>query len=185
MTLAFLTSLAHAADTAPVPADDGHAVRELVAAVPFHLDTPTTWTMTASPRSVDEGLLLELRADPRWLVPRDAATPLLYVGDTPAFPFNWDHVGGCAVVWVPGPVDLATTEIYFGSSELAERVDAARGAAEREAARRVGVRPFAPARVASVLSPTLSAHGFDEIEALAMRRVRDCTASPEDLERGR
>lgn len=185
MTVVLLAALARAADDAPadtpVPADDGHAVRALVAAIPFHLATPTTWTMTASPRPVDRGVLLELRADPGLLVPRDAASPLLYVGETPAFPFNWDHVGGCAVVWVPGPVDLGSTEIWFGSDRLAERVDAAWGVAERRAARAAGVRPFPAADVAAALAPELSVASFDEIEALARKRVRACTSTPEDL----
>ncbi len=182
--IAWITAALAAPVAEPVRVvDTGRSVTGLTFVRPFELATPAEWTVTAHPEPVTRGILLELRADPTLLRARDVGASVLYVGERPAFPFNWDAVGGCLVAWVPGDPDLASTEVFFGSTELPERVDAARGAAERAAARAVGVVPFpvevvAKARAAG--GPMLRARDVAEVEALAMARVEACTQSPED-----
>lgn len=179
-----LTLLAPAEAAEPVvPADDGSSVRELVWAQPVTLAVAERDTMRAERPEVREGLLLELRVDPELVVPSQRYEPTLFVGSVPARKLNWDPAGGCAVVWVGAAPDLATTEIYFGSLELPERIDAARGVAELEAARAVGVTPFPAATVGAALQAPLSVQDFREVHALGMERVRACSATESDQQR--
>jgi hypothetical protein len=157
---------------------------ELVWARPFALEQPEVYTMQAERPSFTDGLLIELRADPALLGARQVAEPVLYVGGVPAFRFNWDPTGGCLVVFVPGTLDLETTEIFFGPPELPERITAMRGASERAIAVAAGVRPLsgsAPARTAG--GDVLRTASLEGVYAEAMARVAACTQTPSDLRR--
>jgi hypothetical protein len=137
-------------------------------------------------RSFDAGWIVELRADPALLAPSQIAEPVLYAGTTPAMRFNWDRVGGCVVALIPASVDLATTELYFGSTELPERVDDARAAAELDEARRAGVQPLPADEVARAIAAggdPLKASDLRDVHAAAMERVAACTSTPSDLQR--
>jgi hypothetical protein len=156
---------------------------------PFVLATPERYTMTAERPTFREGWLVQLRvADPTRLVPLQADQAVPYAGTIPLAPFNADPVGGCLVAYVPGPVDLAKVPLFFGSSELPERVDAARGLLEREQAERRGVLPPAAPELAAATQAggaPLQAADLRDVHRAAMERVALCTATPEDLQRPR
>jgi hypothetical protein len=169
--LALLSS--PSASAAPVP------VTEVVWARPFVMDRPETWTMTAAPYAYTEGLLLELRVDPALAAPRQGLSPVLFVGEVAVLPFGWDAASGCVVGMVPGAVDLATAEVYYGEPELPERIDAARAAEERAAAKAAGVRPLPASRVAEALAAggaRLRAGDLRDVHREAMARVAACAA---------
>lgn len=175
MMIALLSMLA-AAETPVVPTDSGRSVTGISWARPVVLAEPEVYTMQAEHPSFSDGWLIQLSADPSLLIPRQVGDPVLYIGDVPAFRFNWDPVGGCVVAFVPGAVDLAKTEVFFGSTELPERVTRARGAEERAAARTLGVRPLAVGQTEAVLRVA----DFRGVEAVAMERVAACTSTDSD-----
>jgi hypothetical protein len=175
---------ANAADV--VTTDDGRSVREIRWARAFLLERAEPYRMTAEDPSITDGLLFELRVDPAMVVPVQTDVPVLYVGAVPARTVNFDPYGGCLVGFVPGAPDLATTPIYFGSTELPERVDAARGAEELAAARAVGVRPLPADMVRKALAeggPALAASDIGVVFAEAATRVTAC--APQESERVR
>jgi hypothetical protein len=154
---------------------------------PFTLAVPERHTMSADKPVFQEGWLVQLRvADPTLLVPRQAGQPVPYAGKVPLFPFNADPVGGCLVAYVPGPVDLAKVPLYFGSSELPERVDSTRGILEQTQAEHRGVLPPSPAELAAATSAggaSLQLDDLRDLHRVAMERVAQCTRTPEDLQR--
>lgn len=162
-----------AAFAAPVSATPT-AVTAISWARPFTLELPERYTPGGA--TFTEGLLVELRADPALSVPRQVGVPVLYLGEVPAFRFNWDHEGGCVVAFVPGRTDLAQTVVFFGSDTLPERAD---GRAELAAAVAAGITPVA----AAVTEPVLAARDLRDVHAAAMERVKACTATAEDLDR--
>ncbi|MEQ1501362.1 MAG: hypothetical protein ABMB14_03985 [Myxococcota bacterium] len=170
----------------PAFAQDATPITAITWARPVTLAAPIQWSMRGDHPAVTEGVLVELRADPALLVPRQSAEPVLYAGAMPVMRFNWDYLGGCVVAFVPGPVDLAATELYFGSSALPERVTAADGGAARAAARVRGIRPAPSAERAAALAaggPALAASDLGQVHAEAMARVGACTATPSDTQR--
>jgi hypothetical protein len=166
------------------PVDDGTAVCGLLYARPFVLDTPHEYPWMRGHAPVTEGLLLVVEVDPEIARLRDAASPVLYVGDTPAERVNAAAAEGRVVLIVPGHPDLTEIPVYLGSVELPERVDAARGALELEAAGRAGVEPFAAAEVQAALArggKTLRLSGSAALYHAAADLVE--AWAPEDQER--
>ncbi|MFT4623877.1 MAG: hypothetical protein ACI8PZ_002533 [Myxococcota bacterium] len=123
--------------------DPGDGVRHLRFAQHASLATPATYTMSADGGAYSEASLFIAEVDPALIAPRQVGVPVLYVGATPARVLHRSPAG-CVVGLVPGHVDWTTTALFFGSTELPERVDAARGALEREAARAAGIMPRSP-----------------------------------------
>ncbi|HHO50397.1 MAG TPA: hypothetical protein ENK18_05865 [Deltaproteobacteria bacterium] len=179
-----LSSLAALA-TDPVDlVDDGTSVRGLVWARAVQLDTPQILRSGADP--VSRGVLVELRVDPGLLEPSQGLEPVLYAGSQPAMRFNWDWRGGCLVAFLPITEDLANTELFFGSLELPERIDAARGARERDAARRLGITPRPGPEVYAALSAgggPLIAADLRRVHEVAMERVSACSTTEADHQR--
>lgn len=148
---------------------------------PFVLAEAHPYTHTDTPRDVKAGWLLELRVDPGALRPLQVGVPLLWVGQDLAVPTNWDHVGGCAVVWVPGPHALREELLFYGSTELPERVGAERRAIEHADARTRGVRPLPATAIVDIDGPTLVLGSFGDLMRVAADRVQAC--SPTDAPR--
>lgn len=165
--------------------DDGDSVRAVRWARPFELVAADTDRMRAEQAPYTEGTIVELLVDPAMVVPAQTLVPVLYVGDRPARPLNWDPVGGCLVALVTGPVDLATTPVFFGSTELPERVDATRGAAELAAARAIGIGPLPADQVRAALAAGGAPLVADirDVYAAAADRIEAC--SPSEGERAR
>lgn len=159
-------------------------VSTVVWARPFVLEQPEIYSMSAEKPTFTAGWLVQLTADPSMLAARQVGEPVLYVGEVPAFRFNWDPVGGCLVVFVPGPVDLASTEVFFGSTELPERVTRAHGTEERAAAVAAGIRPLAGVAAARAAGgDVLRVASLEGVYAAAMERVAGCSATPSDHQR--
>jgi hypothetical protein len=138
-----------AADTQrPEPTGSADSVRDLVYARPFALERPYVYDWTRERAEVAFGYILVVTVDPAFAQPRQVDMPVLYVGDTPAQITNIGYESGHLIVIAPGEIDLTEVPIFFGSTELPERVDRVRGRLEMEAALEVGVRAFASQRVA-------------------------------------
>jgi hypothetical protein len=176
-----LTTALLLSSSAVALAGDTDSVRDVTWIQPFELRAPAPYTMRGDQPTLHEGVLIELRIDPDLAVPTQAAAPVLYVGDMPATRVNWDHVGGCAVVFVPGRPDLRTTAVYFGDAELPERIDASRGAAAHSEAQAAGLLLSATRVAAAEVGgqPAVFAD-LSELHAVAQRRAQACSASPND-----
>ena len=138
--------------TPVVPTDNGGAVRELLYARPFEVNDPFTYWWTAERPEIGAGYILVVAVDPEFAKPRQVDMPVLYVGHTPAQLTHVGYESGHLVVIVPATVNLATDPIFFGSLELPERVDAARGAQEMAAALTLGIRPVAEDKLSAALA---------------------------------
>ena len=121
-------------------ADDGAAVREILWARPFQLQSAHPYRYTAQSRPISEGWLLSLWVDPAYQVPRQHGVPVLWIGDQIAGRTNWGSE--CTVVWVPGAHDLRSERIFYGSAVLPERVNPARQQEESAEAARKGIQPI-------------------------------------------
>jgi hypothetical protein len=125
----------------PVPVG---AVRGLLYARVFTLKKPYTYTFLKEQPAITRGWILVIEVDPEIAKPRQVDVPVLYVGDTPAHLTNTGYPTGRMVVIVPDWIDLSKAPIFFGSTELPERVDRARGARELTSGLGRTARPFAP-----------------------------------------
>lgn len=170
----------------PARKDSGPAL-DLVWARPFALSAPEA-DPNERAATITEGWLVELRADPGLLVPTDLAEAWLYVGEVRALKLNWDYdadpaVGGCLVAIVSGPVDLASTPLFFGVPPGATSTDVDRRALARSEAARLRIAPFAAdvvARATAAGGATLQAHDLRDVRAAGMVRVGSCTSTASD-----
>lgn len=127
--------------------DNGDSVQRLLYARTIELDEGYTYSWTHEQPELKTGTVLVLEVDPDFAYPRQVGVPVLYVGNTPAELTNIGYLSGRMVVIVPGEVDLTTTPIFFGSTELPSQVTKERGDAELQAARDMGIRPFSAAEI--------------------------------------
>jgi len=130
------------ADPAGLPAlpETPVAPLAIVAAKRFAVDVPFALRAGFGRPTVRTGWIVVLDVDPAIGVPRQLASPVLYVGDRVAVYGARPGRSGRIVALVPGDVDLAVSPIWFGTPELPERVDAATIARERELAIAAGIR---------------------------------------------
>jgi len=132
-----------AAAIAPVvPTAATGAVFDLLYARPFTLELPFVYTYTKEQPEITGGTLLVLRVDPELVKPREVDVPVLFAADTPVHLTNTGYPSGILIAFVPARIDLRTAPFYFGSMELPERIDLARGAAELHAAVALGASAF-------------------------------------------
>ena len=184
MTFGAFGSPASAIDEIPVVTmDTGQSVKALVYARAFELSEPYTYAWTADQAEITSGHLLVFEVDPAMAQPRQVESPVLYLGRTPAEILNVGVESGNMIVLVPGDVDVAASVAYFGSWELPERVDDARGAAEEAAALALGVSPIGAAQFTAAL-----AAGGDALRTRSVNGVHRAVAdlldvySPEERE---
>jgi len=157
------------------------SVRDLVYARPFVLEQPYTYDWTREREEVASGCILVVVVDPNFARPRQVDVPVLYVGSTPAQLTNVGYDSGHLIVIAPGEIDLTDVPIFFGSTELPERVDRARGLLEMEAALDAGARAFAPQCVAEAfeaggdmlltIADLIEIYTPDETEAVEIYRM--------------
>ncbi|MCU0254824.1 MAG: hypothetical protein MUE47_09845 [Acidobacteria bacterium] len=166
--------------TPPLP-ETPAAVRGLVYARPFTLDTPFRYDWSAEHPEVSSGLMLVLEADPALLRPRETQEPILFVGSLPAQRVTRAFESGRVVVLIPGEVDLAADPIWFGTPGLPEQVDAAAARAERDRAARAAIAPAgrraAEAALARGGAPARFASKTELLQALAAL-AREYGAAP-------
>jgi hypothetical protein len=186
-TLWIAMSLARAEDTSG--GATGGPVQAVVWARPFTLaqperdpNGPGATLGGVAPKTLTEGWLIEVRADPALLRPSQAAEPHLYVGERRAMKLNWDSTGGCLVAIVSGRPDLARTPLLFGAPPRppADEATVARGEAAR-----LQVQPLGSAVDGAIAAggAPLAAADLREVYALGMQRVAACTQTPNDLQR--
>ncbi|HEY6125835.1 MAG TPA: hypothetical protein VIV63_14385 [Steroidobacteraceae bacterium] len=147
------TSGTRARETPPTPA----SIKGILVAQRFTLSTPYVNTWSKARAQVSSGTIVVLEVDPAYLVPTDAAQPVLYAGDVAVQRLNQGHQSGRVIGIVPGNVDLTTAPIWFGTPGLPERVTPESARAERALAEKAGIRPLAAARVAAVTRTPVSA----------------------------
>jgi len=144
-------------------------VKSVEWARPFEL-TEAHQPNTPGSSPVSEGWIVELRVDPD-KARAAAVAPALYAGTVAVYRTNWDHIGGCAVVIIPGDTDLATVPIYFGSSALPESADTD---AELQAAVDRGVKPLPTAKAVSAGGDKLVAADLRDVYRAAADRIEIC-----------
>jgi hypothetical protein len=120
------------------------AVHTLLYARRFRLQEPYTYSYLRDRPAIREGYLLVLAVDPEMARPREVDGAVLYAGDTPAHLTNTGYPSGRMVLIVPDWFELSESPVFFGSTELPERIDRARGSQERKLAVERGARPFPP-----------------------------------------
>lgn len=143
-------------------------------AQPFSLAQATPWTMGSTPRDIDRGWLVELRAPADLLAPRAVGRQVLFVDDVPVRSLHTPLLASCTVVVVPGDTlpSLDKAHWYFGSTNLPERMDAAHGEWELHVALDAGVPVMAP----EVIAPPLRVDRFTDLARTAEARFQACRA---------
>jgi hypothetical protein len=154
------------------PVEPIEPLERVVWAAPFRLTEVVPWSAHAELRQVQEGWIVEVRSPKESLRQRQVASPVLYVEDLPVQRFGPPGDVGCAIVVVPGPIDLQSARWYFGSDQLPERVTRAHGALELEAAAAAGIKPLAPL----VVGALLELPGDRALENIARERFAACAA---------
>lgn len=143
---ALATTVAFAGPPA-VPATPA-PVKDVVYARAFTVEQGEPHTWRAEQPEITSGYLLVLKVNPDLVYPRQAAEPVLYVGNQTAQRLNVGYESGHVIALVPaqiegeGKLDLSKEPIWFGTPELPERVDADRIRQERALALNVGIKPF-------------------------------------------
>ncbi len=177
MTLSLLVILSAALQTTPTSAtegelviyDSGNSVRELHYILPFTLARPYIYQWSAEHQSVSEGYILILAVDPEFAEPRQTDLPVLFVGDIPAELTNGGYESGNMIVIVPGPVDLTTSPVFFGSKDLPEQITRNRGRQVRQTALAAGIKPFTSDQINNALSK--SALELQASDSMALYRT--------------
>jgi hypothetical protein len=138
--------------TPPTPV----AVRNILYARPFTVDTPFINNWSRERAQVSSGVLVVLEVDPAYVDRRDAAlNPVLYAGTTTVMRLNRGDRSGRVIGIIPGTIDLATAPIWFGSPEQVDRVSAETVRVERARAEQAGVRSFGREKLAAVQRPAV------------------------------
>jgi hypothetical protein len=119
---------------------------------------------------VNGGLLVVLRVDPKYVLPRDTAEPVLYAGDRTVQRLNQGYRSGHVIGIIQGEVNLASAPIWFGRPQLPERVTPEIIKAERTLADRAGIRAFGPDKIKGARRDAIQA---DDFAALLRERVAD------------
>jgi hypothetical protein len=147
----------------------------------FVLDTPATYRMRGDHPTFSEGWLLKLTVPAGSIRARQAALPILYIGEWPVRVVNPSETGTCAVVWLPGPVDLAADPVFMGPAVLPERVNQETARAARAEALKRGETPLASEQVQQALKAgeLLTGVGLDGVWAAATTLAATCV-SPAD-----
>lgn len=146
------------------------AVSEIVAVHPFTLREAYQYDWSADRRIVQSGLIIVLKADSQFLMPRDGLEPVLYAGDRTVQRLNHGAGSGHLIAIIPGEIDLADAPIWFGRPELPERVSKEMVRSERSLADKAGIKPFTAQKVRSVTRPRIEAA---DLAALLRDRVAD------------
>ncbi len=145
-------------------------VEDLVYARPFALSQGYRWSSVHDEPESNSGVIVVLRVDPELVVPRNAASPILYAGDRMLQALNFGHTSGHVIGLIPGDVDLSETLFWFGSPTAPGRVTPKSIRAERAHAEEAGIRPFAAEKIESVTKPAIEA---TNLEALLRGELAD------------
>lgn len=136
-------------------------VLDILEIQPFRLEVGYTHGWLQSRPFVSDGLLVVLRVDPSYVIPRNTAEPVLFAGDRTVQRLNQGNGSGYVIGIIPGELDLASEPIWFGRPQLPERVTAEIIKEERALADSAGIKPFSPEKITGVLRDPI------EVEDLA------------------
>jgi hypothetical protein len=125
-------------------------VEDLVYARPFALSQGYLWTSVPDEPETDIGVIVVLRVDPKLVIPRNEPSPILYAGDQMLQALNFGHTSGHVIGLIPGKVNLSETLIWFGPPTSPGRVTPQSIQAEREQAKKAGIRTFSAKKIKSV-----------------------------------
>lgn len=145
-------------------------VIDIVEIHPFRLKEGYVFDWLRSRPVVSAGLLVVLKVDPRYVMPRDTAEPVLFAGDQTVQRLSQGDRSGFVVGIIPGEIDLAIAPVWFGRPQLPERVTPQIIKAERALAERAGIRPFGPETVERARREPIEA---EDLEALLRGRAAD------------
>lgn len=134
------TSFAAPTDTV-VLTDTGEAVRAMTAARSLQFTEAYTTSFRAEPAELSNAQLVVLSVDPDLARPRNAWTPVLYAGAAPA-ELLWTSPDATCVVALIAALDDV---LFYGSTQLPERVTTERGLTELKTAVNAGHRSYTPA----------------------------------------
>jgi hypothetical protein len=124
-------------------------VLDILLIQPFRLREGYRFDWLQSRPFVSDGLLVVLRVDPRYVVPRDAAEPVLYASDRTVQRLNHGNGSGYVIGIIPGDIDLTSEPIWFGRPGLPGHITPEVIAEERARAESSGIKPFSPDQVAA------------------------------------
>jgi hypothetical protein len=164
-------------------ADDGDGVRGLLYARPFTLQEPYPYLYVKERPEITSGYILVLAVDPQLARPRQTDMAVLFVGSRPAELASAGDQSGRVIALVPGDTDLSTSPLFYGSTELPERIDAARGALELSLARDRGIAAPTPDEIAAALAAggePLRARSIDGVYRVLVDLI--LTYSPQESE---
>jgi hypothetical protein len=165
LLVALLGSVATVAAPPPVPATPA-PVKNLLVIRPFSLAEPYEHLWRLERPIVSSGYVIVVEVDPLLVIPRQAAEPVLYVGDQTAQRINPGDRSGRVVAIVPGKIDFSSAPIWFGTPELPEQVDARTIREERRLADRAGIRPFPAETIAAARAAGGDAVRLPDMKAL-------------------
>lgn len=133
------------------------AVIDVVYVQPFSLAKGYTHSWREEKPFVKAGTLVVFKVNPGLVYPRNAAEPVLYVGNQTAERLNFGNDSGYVVAIVPGEVDVSKSRAWFGRPELPERVDEKIIMMETELADRQKIQPLNADAVQKVTQKHLDA----------------------------
>jgi len=116
----------------------------------FTLDTPLRYPWMAGAPTVRTGTLFVIEIDPGTNHVAQSDGPVLYVGTTPAALTHPGTTDSHLVAFVPQHLDLSVTPVFWGPTDLPERVTPAMGKAALE---QTPVKPFSIAQVHAAEEP--------------------------------
>ncbi len=157
------------------------AVIDIVEIQPFRLKAGYRYDWLQSRPLVSAGLLVVLRVDPKYVLPRDTAEPVLYAGDRTVQRLNQGHRSGHVIGIIPGEVNLASAPIWFGRPQLPERVTPAIAKEERALADKAGIKLLSPDKIKGARREAIV---VDDLAALLRGRAADLVLkySPDEKE---
>lgn len=149
------------------------AVEDVVYVRPFTLENGFRFDWSKERPLVTTGTLLVLKVDKDLVIPRQAAEPVLYVGDGTAQRVNHGNESGHVIAIVPGDVDWSKAAIWFGTPELPERVDAAIVKTERALADKAGIKPFSTEQINAAAAKGGERLNVADLDALLRGQVAE------------
>jgi hypothetical protein len=134
--------------TALAASPDGMVALDSVEHFTLAVPVPYPWLAGAPP--VQQGTLFVIEISPGTAHVSQADAPVLYVGATPAALTHPGTTDAHLVAFVPQHLDLSVTPVFWGPTDLPERVTPAMGKA---ALQQTTVRPYSPAQVQAAQLP--------------------------------
>jgi hypothetical protein len=132
-----------------------------------HFQPAWEYTATASPRPLHDGTVIVVEVDPALGRLRQGRQPVPYVDDRPLELLAVRRDGTCLVGLTPY-IDLRGRRLYWGPDDLAETVDAERGASALADA--AAIVPFEPSADVARNEVDLPDHATARLYIEAMMR---------------